>query len=118
MSERATQASGDTSKRARGSRAKEWITRWCIEHALPFGGGEIVGSLRLAFLAGAWIGHANHEPRRNRTAPSQATARQTASQRLSGQGNGSVSLELRGSHEQGSEAPRLGRRGRGRESRS
>ena len=22
--------------------------------------GEIVGSLRLAFLAGAWIGHANH----------------------------------------------------------
>ena len=23
-------------------------------------GGEIVGSLRLAFLAGAWIGHANH----------------------------------------------------------
>ena len=37
---------------------KEW--RCWAKHALPFGGGEIVGSLRLAFLAGAWIGHANH----------------------------------------------------------
>ena len=38
---------------------QEW-KRWS-EHALPYGGGgEIVGSLRLAFLAGAWTGHANH----------------------------------------------------------
>ena len=38
---------------------KEWRR---LGRSMPFRmeGGEIVGSLRLAFLAGAWIGHANH----------------------------------------------------------
>ena len=39
---------------------QEW--KGWSEHALPYGGGgEMVGALRLAFLAGAWTGHANHD---------------------------------------------------------
>ena len=58
---------------------QEW-KRWS-EHALPFGGGEIVGSLRLAFLAGAWIGHANHgaiEQHHRKPQPDKPPANQSA----------------------------------------
>ena len=54
---------------------QEW--KCWVEHALPFGGGGMVGMLRLALLAEAWIGHVNHdaiEQHHRRPLPDKATS--------------------------------------------